>query len=98
MLEIFLLTVKVVLASMMIALVGHQLWANKTKLDFTMSVWKKFRVLMFLEVIVAIVITIATTLVLIIYIPFLKWGWLAPFLNSRHRRKYVSCTNYGCIG
>jgi len=80
--EAILLVTRYLFASLMVALVGHQIWTKRSELHFVLSVWKRFRPLMLLEVVIVIVLTLTSVITMISLFPFLKWGWLAPFLNS----------------
>jgi len=62
--------------------IGYNLYANREEMDFVWSIWKRFRIIMFIEVLGVICLTITALILMMEYIPFLKWGWWALFSNS----------------
>ena len=63
-----------------VANIVGMLYINRRRLDFAWDVWKRFRFLMLLEVLVVMSLTIAIIVVLWVYVPFLNWGWLSIFV------------------
>ncbi len=58
------------------------LYDHRQKIGFIWTVWKRFRPLMFLEVLLLLTLTVSTFLVLETVIPILKYGWANLFLSG----------------
>lgn len=73
---------KMILVLIATSAVAHELYVNRDRMDFVWSVWKRFRPLMFVEVLVALVLTITVVVTLWTYVPLLRWGWLNFFISG----------------
>lgn len=62
--------------------VAYVLYTNRDRLRFVWSVWKRFRPLMLVEVLAALVLTITVGMTLWTYVPFLHWGWFNLFVSG----------------
>lgn len=62
--------------------IAKSLYRNRDKKSFAVSIWKKFSLKMFTEVILIMVITILFFLLLYNNIFFLRYGWLNLFIKN----------------
>ncbi|MCX6736203.1 MAG: hypothetical protein NTZ13_03920 [Candidatus Parcubacteria bacterium] len=62
--------------------VFSELYRNKENLSFIWNIWRRFRLGMFLQVLVLIVVMITTAVFLSQNVPYLHYGWLNIILKN----------------
>lgn len=62
--------------------IAQVLYINRGRMGFVWSIWKRFRLMMLVEILFVLILTITVIATLCIYIPFLRWGWLNLFISG----------------
>jgi len=58
------------------------LWIERDNLDFVKQVWRRFSIEMLIQCLLLLILTIIVAMILVIYVPGLKYGWLHLFVSG----------------
>ena len=80
--DILITAGKFLLFAFAVANIALTLRAERDNFGFAKQVWRRFRVGMFLQCFLLLILTVVVAVPLVTYVPGLKYGWLHLFVSS----------------